>query len=311
MSDISVRAATLHCESLAWVVAKREYFRIDRCFAGDDDMAFALKCFTELVLYVDRLGAAGISTSELRVLLDFIEAQLPAFDWIGAVLHSPVSGASLGYVLSVCTRFNLRLPFDREKACRLYDCGYIDSLERVPFRAIEIAFAMLPAGPPLADISSELTPLTTAGTSRLNPQTTRMGMYSVTHTIFFAAEFGARPLEPLLGRQLVERLERFTKLGAAHAMRGDDLDLLGEWLISWNILKLPATRLATAAIDALVAGRRADGSRSAFTFDEERHAALPPDAALAYAFKHSYHTTLVSGMCGVLWQASAMLAVAV
>jgi hypothetical protein len=300
MSTIAAGAATLHRESFAWIVAQRDYFRLDRGFISDD-ASFALKSFTELVFYADRLAGAGMPRAQLEELSTFIASQLAAFDWIAAATYSPEVGAALGYVWSFCQRFDIPLPFGERAARRLIGAGYLDSVERVPFRAIEVAFSMRPAGAQLSAVAAAFAGLTTGGASPLSPHTNRTGMYSVTHTIFFAADFGAQALEPILGPSTVEGFKRFTRLGTAYAARDRDLDLIAEWLICWCVLGLEPGPLARAALDMLVAGRNADGSRPACTFDENRRAELTPDAAAEYAFIHSYHTTLVSGLCGALW----------
>ena len=135
-------------------------------------------------------------------------------------------------------------------------------------------------------------------------------LYAFTHVIMFLYDFGARP-SPFLAPAQREQLRQTLTLLLVAACQDHHWDLLGELLICWDCVRLPADPIYEHAWLAFAAAQQDDGAIpgpewvQAFRSPAEvaADAAKQPDRY----FKHHYHTTLVGVLAGCLREGHAAL----
>jgi hypothetical protein len=122
---------------------------------------------------------------------------------------------------------------------------------------------------------------------------TRFDVYSFTHAIIYATDFGGRRI----------RLPRAKSIIAADADAAlglsldiDDFDVTAELTMTWPMLPLRWSPTATFAFGLLAAAHDQLGFLPGPTFELKQYQALSGDARLHYIFTTSYHTTYVMGM---------------
>lgn len=122
---------------------------------------------------------------------------------------------------------------------------------------------------------------------------TRFDVYSFTHAIIYATDFG--------GRQT--RLPRPKSMIAADAdavlslsLDIDDFDMTAELTMTWPMLALEWSPTATFAFGLMAAAHDQLGFLPGPTFEAKQYEASTDDARSHYIFATSYHTTYVMGM---------------
>lgn len=131
--------------------------------------------------------------------------------------------------------------------------------------------------------------------------------YAVTHVIFYATDFGARPMPP------VPRLTAFcrTLLGTYLAHR--NLDLAGEFLLCLDALAptdttathttvTDTTVLSSHGWHVLAGMQELDGAVPGPLFDPTRAGGLDGERAEAYRFGTCHHTTMVTALAAAVRQ---------
>ncbi|MFI6216506.1 DUF6895 family protein [Nocardia brasiliensis] len=115
-------------------------------------------------------------------------------------------------------------------------------------------------------------------------------VYALTHVLFYATDFAARPtpVEP----ELVEALR--TLLGTYLAL--GDMDLAGELLLCLLAIGPPDCALTTHGWHTLARHRLSDGAVPGPLFDPARWSTLRDEVAEGYAFGTCHHTTMVAAM---------------
>jgi hypothetical protein len=188
---------------------------------------------------------------------------------------------------------------DRHVIQAVVDHGYVTATEEVGFRDLDLRH-LLDLGGYRHQLPSyrSLYRQTVLGRGGPPLSFNPMDAYSVTHTIFYLSDFGARPIDAIPERELPQvHWVVQTLLGQYLVM--EDWDIVAELLLTASCLRWkPPDSLYTAAWNGLLSAQRADGSIPSRSFEEDSLAALPDVERRAYAFEHSYHTTLVAAIAG-------------
>jgi hypothetical protein len=117
--------------------------------------------------------------------------------------------------------------------------------------------------------------------------------YAFTHAVFYASDFGARQLEP--------RRDRSAVLGdvdstLASTLDDDDLDLVGELLLSASAFRSPFSPVARFAFRVLCDIEDRVGIVPSLALSGEAYRQQSPHASEAYALASSYHPAYVMGL---------------
>ncbi|MFI6999198.1 DUF6895 family protein [Nocardia sp. NPDC050175] len=115
-------------------------------------------------------------------------------------------------------------------------------------------------------------------------------VYALTHVVFYATDFAARPMSDEPG--LVDTVR--TLLGMYLAL--GNMDLAGELLLCTLTIRSDDCAITTHGWRALARHRRADGSVPGPLYDPARWSTLHGELAEAYAFGTCHHTTMVAAM---------------
>jgi Domain of unknown function (DUF6895) len=181
------------------------------------------------------------------------------------------------------------------------DHGYVTATEEVGFRDLDLRH-LLDLGGYRHRLPSyrALYRQTVLGRGGPPLAFNQMDAYSVTHTLFYLTDFGARPIDAIPERQLpyVHWIVQ-TLLGQYLLL--EDWDIVAELLLSAACLRWkPPDALYDAAWNGLLGAQRDDGAIPSRSFAEDSWTALPEPERRAYGFEHSYHTTLVGAMAGFI-----------
>jgi hypothetical protein len=226
-----------------------------------------------------------------KCLVEFLGDPLIA-EWVRK-LPSYYSPYVIAYLSLRAT--GVTLPAFEETVRVLRRAGYPRSLETTPYRELEFLHLAWKGGlarrPPTCGAIYRRTSLARAA----NPiYLSGQEVYSVTHTIFYVSDMaGAAGALPRSER---ERAVAVVEPLLVHYWRKPDWDLTSELLLNLVALSRFDTPLFAAALSAVAAAWRADGSLPGPAF-----AALSPDATRRQIFEGCYHTTLVGLiLCGAV-----------
>ena len=179
---------------------------------------------------------------------------------------------------------------------------------RIPFRVMDLRYALDRAsGRYHPETYLALYGQTVVAKGRGLSRCTTNDLYSITHTLFYLADLGLRPLAPMLGSD-TPRVTRLLEDALAMMLRQKNLDLAGEFMMCLGFLglsELPIVRLAWSEFQRQQLER---GAVPSPTYRPERQAALEPEAAAQYTFTQCYHTTLVTLGAAALGSATLGLA---
>lgn len=173
----------------------------------------------------------------------------------------------------------------------------IESLERVPFRQLEMLWQARIGGLPCSYDPAGI--MSTSVLDHLpNPcNASREQCYQLTHAVMYTTDFG-RDAPQLSGREQV-LAEHIDGLLAWHL--GElDYDLLGELLIAKACLETQWSARDAVAWRLLQRTFQGHGHLVDRDFDGQAHHALRGTPAIAYLERHRYHTTFVFGILCVL-----------
>jgi hypothetical protein len=179
------------------------------------------------------------------------------------------------------------------------DHGYVTATEEVAFRDLDLRH-LLDLGGYRHDLPSyrSLYRQTVLGRGGAVLSFNHGDAYSVTHTLFYLSDFGARPIEAIPRREL-PYVRWIVEVLLGQYLLVEDWDLVAELLLGAACLRRnPPDALREAAWNGLLGAQRDDGSIPSRSFEEDAWSALPESERRAYAFEHSYHTTLAAAIAG-------------
>ena len=170
-----------------------------------------------------------------------------------------------------------------------------DARERVPYRALEQQwFDHLRGGPPPSPGAIAMTAL---GSSFDMVSGSRDDWYALTHSLFYATDFGA--LSPALPRPAAELLADAAS-AVAGALDSDDFDLAAELLMTWPMLGVPWSVPASFAFAVLARVEDEVGVLPSLAIDRAGYQRQDPRVRGDYVTATTYHTGYVMGLLCVL-----------
>lgn len=181
---------------------------------------------------------------------------------------------------------------------RAFSSGRIHAIERLPYRAMEVQWlkSQLFQQPPLG--FPELLPASILVAPAHPVYMAEADCYALTHALMYLTDFGRIGLPPSVSPI---RLRRLLDSALAWNILGENLDLLGELLMAHAFIGETGSPYARFAWHMLAATWTQFGFLPCPSLDPKQFGALTGDEALAYAFKHTYHTTYVGGiLCALL-----------
>lgn len=251
-----------------------------------------------LVLLASRVpGLKGRCAELLSTLMTRLETAADSDRVKSTVVRCPHTVAQLGLaqvVLQTLGRGNIEL---QALVRNLFASGLAETLERIPYRAMEVRWVESLGGASCLNVA-DLLPLHVLIKPVHPISMNRDTGYAITHGLMYATNFGAEAPHPSLSTDLVRaRIDA----GLAWVVSNEDLDLLIEFIIAATLLRTPwspyvafAWQLWNSVWDEL------DFLPSP-SFDAAKFSTLKGIAAEAYAFRNVYHTSYVAGLlCSIL-----------
>lgn len=281
--------------ALDWLVENARFFTVPdelREVEVDD----VVQRLTELAVAIRVLEArGGAPRRDLAPLTLLLKGALAREDLVHRLLRSPVHLPLIGYLLAALPDARSDWHALLRQVQERVDYGFLEQDERLPFRTMDVAYALESAG-----LRHQLSDWQTLNDSSVLshdlriPVIDRSTAYAVTHAVFFSTGFGARggASHALITNPELPQL--LTSLIVCMSLE-DDWDLLGELLLSWECLHLPPSDITRLAWRDLWDAQQEDGSfpgpsRLIAVSDQ----GVNNDAWTKFA--RSYHTTLVAIM---------------
>jgi hypothetical protein len=276
--------------TLGWLCDHAEGFRVD--FQGKDSLLYKVKPLMELMLLLTTLADHGICNKKIEKLKRSAIAYAEEFDWHQLLSYDASGATPLATVATFFSSNHLRPPFEMEFARSLCSTGFLEGMDRVPFREMELAHCL---GSLISPTFLKNLPVwfsnTTFGREQHLSRYTVDDLYSVTHSAFYLSNFGLRELTCALEKGKAERLRKELVALTAVVLRSDNIDVLGELLLCWLFCRVPDSAmnrmLFRQAIERLLCATTARGE------------VVPKIKFLRRAedfqagFTDLYHTTLV------------------
>ncbi|MEU0664238.1 DUF6895 family protein [Streptomyces lavendulocolor] len=293
-------------QAVAWLAARRDL--LDPRHAKPNCVLFTRKALIETAFLVGlraRLDDAPLD-GDYSALLEQIAdiASQPSYrEMIARDEQALLLYAGTYAALRLCGREDTEF---RRIIQQAVDGGYAASFERVPYRQLDLLHTLY-----LCGIEHNLPPMDSVlpfTLLRQNPNVLKLAdrdIYAITHTLFYATDFGQRePAWPCgynPGRT-VELLEALLVLSEA---RGN-ADIVGELLCCLYCLGITDSEAADRAWAFLEAVQEDNGRVNGPT------GIIPPGLANENAdFRHwaeGYHTTIVTALAGLLARSPRRLA---
>jgi hypothetical protein len=288
--------------ALAWLGANVERFSPLGAL-GEREDAEKHKAFVELALLAWRLRREPrlAEHRQVRLVLDFVEAVFAVDAFRERLLRVDdlfVVYALLSTVLREAGRNDD--PWEHRRMQRFVDCSTVQVSERSAHRVLEVRQVLdgaglrhdLPSYRALAARTILARPLTLV-------RATEHDAYSITHGVFYLADWGCSPVRGLSAGGL-----RRTR-GVVDELLGMYVydrhwDLAGELLLAAHFLGGPRSDFDRCGRRALRDVQLGDGAVPGPGYDPEEAARGDEEERRAYAFKECYHPTLVAALVGTL-----------
>ena len=172
-----------------------------------------------------------------------------------------------------------------------------DGGERVPFRLLEERWIAALAEGTSIDVD-DLLPSSILCNPVPGPFQSRADVYALTHWLLYATDFGARPLPPVLDRDVMASL---VAEAIPWQLAGADLDIMGELLMCDAIVGDGSSPASAAGWHAVWSAWSSLGFLPSPSFDANTFSAGSDGNRDAYAVANIYHTQFVFGMlCGLM-----------
>jgi hypothetical protein len=221
------------------------------------------------------------------------------------IMHSPAEFVLFADLYAALKRLGHDDPQQRELIQRVIDAGFLDQVERVPHRMMDVRLTL-----EWGDFRHPWDSLEALSLTSILPHEPRAlhldesSLYSLTHVIMFLYGFGTRldATSPLSDEQRRRFLRTLSMLLVTSAQE-HHWDLLCELLLCWDCLRFPPTPLYWTAWAALLHEQRPEGAfpgpERALAFSDFTREADPVKQRELY-FAHHYHTTLVAVIAGAV-----------
>jgi len=221
------------------------------------------------------------------------------------IMHSPAEFVLFADLYSAIRRIGHDDPTQRELIQRVIDAGFLDQVERVPHRMMDVRLTL-----EWGDFRHPWESLETLCQSSILAREPRAlyldeaSLYSLTHVIMFLYGFGTRSgadhgLSPEQEVRLLETLSMLLVITAQQR----HWDLLIELLLCWDCLNFPVTPLCRKGWETFFALQEPDGAlpgpERALAFSDSSKEQDPITQRELYV-SHHYHTTLVAIIAAVV-----------
>jgi len=209
-------------------------------------------------------------------------------------------GGHLGVWITLGHR-NIETVISRESLQQIIDVGNVLSVERLPFRLLELRYFLDLGGfrhnmPSEADIFSR----TFLDQDFDLASIMDSDIYSITHTIFYLTDFGGR-VSPLLSGEREESLLELLEFLLGMVIHARNWDLVAELILSYRCIRSHDSTLVKLGWKALQLNQGQDGSIRDLTLSKKGLKRFKDKASRKkYEFRRRYHATLTTVMAGFL-----------
>jgi hypothetical protein len=132
---------------------------------------------------------------------------------------------------------------------------------------------------------------------------TRLDIYAFTHAVMYATDLGGRAMPRVRKRAAVAD---DAEACLAFSLDTNDFDLTAELLMTWPMLGLPSSAVASFAFSVLAGVEDELGFLPGLAFDRERYERTPDAERVRFALSTCYHTVFVMGfLCAALLRSPA------
>jgi hypothetical protein len=283
-----------------WLLKNIKFF--DPFVYGDKLDPGRSKAFNELAfigMYLARYFSVE-SDERLVKILDFLEPIAQRAVYRASLMRQPSMFLlySMVYIaLEACGRPDPRQRFAIQQ---LVDIGYVLATERIPYRKIELHYFLdcgryshhLPDYRSLYEETLIYHPVPVL-------YLTNIDVYSITHALFYLADFGQRDLSAILNERFEATCETLTLLLGMYT-RLRDWDIVSELLICFYCLKRRPSPLFDLAWQGVLGAQTMLGDVPGRYFNLNSRQLSQPETASAYRFEQNYHSTLIAMLACVL-----------
>ncbi len=183
---------------------------------------------------------------------------------------------------------------------KLHGSGAPLMIESVPYRTLEIAYALRAAGLTQAALRTDGYGATTLGRRKNPVYLLEWEVYSITHTLFYLSDFGRSSLLAALDER--DRVSDLLTALLVHFWRKNNWDIVGELLFNLICIDSHGVSCFDLCMHAYLRAWQDDGVLPGPTFSADRKP-MSDD----YVFDHCYHTTLVGLLlCGIYLERVAL-----
>lgn len=296
--DGSAQRRAVESRAVAWLAARRDL--IDPAHAAPDRVLFARKALLETAFLVGlraRLDPAPLE-DDYAALLDTIEdiaarpsyRELIARDEAALLLYAGTYAA-----LRLCGRED---PEFRTVIQQAAAGGYAAVFERIPYRQLDLLHTLELCGiPHTLPSMADVLPFTLLHNSPNALKLADRDIYALTHTIFYATDFGLRrphgprSFDPGAAVELLEALLVLTRSQG-------NADLVGELLCCLLCLGVRDSEEAGRAWEFLLSVQEADGRVNGP--EGVVHPGLTDGDDAYRHWATAYHTTIVAALAALL-----------
>ncbi len=227
------------------------------------------------------------------------------------IVHSPAEFVLFADLYSAIRRIGHDDPTQRELIQRVIDAGFLDQVERVPHRMMDVRLTL-----EWGDFTHPWESLESLCQSSILAREPRAlyldeaSLYSLTHVIMFLYGFGTRHgAEHGLSPEQELRVRATLSMLLVITAQQHHWDLLIELLLCWDCLNFPVTPLCSKAWETFLALQEPDGAlpgpERALAFSDPSKAQDPVRQRELYV-SHHYHTTLLAIIAAVVHRGRAV-----
>jgi hypothetical protein len=260
------------------------------------------KAMAELAFMCDyyRRAAEGIRDQRVQKCVSFLQAVWLRPDYKELIVRNPESLQLYVLAYNSLVSCGMEDGSYREVIQRVVDHGYATAVEAVPFRLLDLRHVLDYGGfqHNLGAYDQLYQPTLLA---RMPPVVylTDGDVYCLTHTLFYLADFGFKPVDKALEKQMETICWMVGTLLGIY-LRVRDWDLVAELLLCCLCLRWKPPVVFEAAWDSLLRAQLADGYIPAPKFSLDRRKELNEKQWSTYCFEENYHTTLVAALAAFL-----------
>jgi len=253
-----------------------------------------------LALLASRVGSLGQRGDALLPRL--VHALDEAHDSeriAGILLRCPQAAAPLGLTQAVLSRFGRGSRELEAQVRQIFADGTAETLERIPYRAMEVRWVGSLLGTHSQHSAMELLGLNVLSSPAHPITMDRETAYAMTHGVMYATDFGQLSLDQAGLDISVARARIDAAL--AWVIVNEDLDLLIELIISASLFRRPWSPYSLLGWDLWTTVWSELQFLPSPSFDTRTFGSMAGERATAYAFRHVYHTNYVSALlCAIL-----------